>query len=111
MPDLCHYETSTDAEFSVACGASASSIKLITEHLPLVTCPLCLNAVAHRATDVRPPVAPSQLRYRKGELGRITDSGGQLKVKFVNEEDETKWLNVTSDEFARIKEVLTDGQD
>lgn len=45
--------------------------------------------------------------YRKGELGKITGSGGQIKVKFVNDEDDTKWLNLTSDEFAAIENILT----
>lgn len=45
--------------------------------------------------------------YRKAELGNITGSGGQIKVKFVNAEGETKWLSITSDEFAAIECVLT----
>lgn len=45
--------------------------------------------------------------YRKSELGNITGSGGQIKVKFVNDEGETKWLNITSDEFAAMESVLT----
>lgn len=48
--DYCHYETSEDAKFSVACGANPLSVKVLTNSTQLVTCPLCRNSPAFRLT-------------------------------------------------------------
>ncbi len=46
------------------------------------------------------------MSYWKNQLDNITGSGGQIKVKFTNEEGATKWLNLTSDEFASIEALM-----
>lgn len=48
----------------------------------------------------------SRRRYIKGELDKVTPSGGQVKLKLLNAEGETFWLNVTSDQQAAIEKIL-----
>lgn len=48
----------------------------------------------------------SRRRYIKGQLEKVTPGGGQVKLQLRNEEGETFWLNVTSDQQAAIEKVL-----
>lgn len=46
------------------------------------------------------------MTYWTNELADITGSGGQIRVKFTTEEGATKWLRLTSDQFASIQDLM-----
>jgi hypothetical protein len=48
-------------------------------------------------------------RYIDGQMDRVrpSDDHGQFLVKFGGQHSETKWLNITPEQYAEIRMLLT----
>jgi hypothetical protein len=46
------------------------------------------------------------MTYFDNELNKIEMSGGQVKLQLKTSENKTNWINLTSDRFAAVQELL-----
>jgi hypothetical protein len=46
------------------------------------------------------------MTYFENELNKIELSGGQVKLQLKTSENKTKWLNLSSDQFAAVQALL-----
>ena len=46
-------------------------------------------------------------KYRRSEFNKITLKDGNYKLKIISTTGETKWLDITEKEFAKIERLLT----